>query len=190
MKKLARLDWIRRTFGSQYVQPFRACFTWDEIVDAIGIYEHLYGKWSIRTDYRSGTQQGYQLPFIFAGNRKEAKRVWKQNGQKLVYMVIKTLLYTRLQAVAQRVGSQHIFIEWNEAEKDVPQRHMYRHPENLRQLVFGPGSRAFVWGCMRRVINPRRASWHRFDEVYRLMLATDVDEITFSVTPEGSVVIW
>jgi len=191
MKKLERLAWIQRTFGINYVQGYWTCRTWKEIEETTSYFENDFGfKWGLRTDTVNGTDQGYQLPFLFNGTLEGARVIWNEHREKLIYIVTERLPIVRLHGVALRVAPEYVFIEWNEREKDIAQRHMYRHPENLRSAVFGPGSQLPLWGAVRRVINPRHTSQQRFLEVYRLMLTTDVEELTFSVKPNGQVIIW
>jgi hypothetical protein len=192
VKKVARLEWIHDRFGEEYIQPYQMCRTFRELHIACTSFQHGNGwEWGLRTDLRNGTEQGFNLPFLYKGNITAAMKIWERYGERLVYIVTKHLPAVRLNAVAIPVGPEHVFIEWNERERKIAQRNMYDNPKNVRRSIFGSGSEVYWNGSMRRVFNPRHASWWRFDEVYRLALSTaSVDEITFSVTPDGKVVIW
>lgn len=154
MKKIQRLEWIAQTFGRKYVLPFEACYTLEEITRAAERFDAGPIGWGMRTDTRNGSTQGYQLPFLYKGNMMDAKAVYEKHRDALVYIVCQRIPRVILHGVAMLLDPEHVHIEFNDREKEIAQRHMYDHPENLRSLFFGPSS-YYPWnGHVHRCYNP------------------------------------
>lgn len=191
MKKLERLLWIERTFGPEFVLPYRACRTWEEIEFAFSRFESAGRTWGIRTDFVNGRCQGHGLPFLHHGSAAGAKEIWSLHGEKLVYIVSENVLRRRLSGVGIKVGSEHVLFEWNDKEPTISQREMYDKPENVQRIVVGPGGYELVFGEIPiRCVPPEYTSWRRFDEIYDVMIHMDVDEATFTVREDGKLVVW
>lgn len=191
MKKVARLKWIEKTFGKDYVLPYLVCNDRKELFQAIMGFEKVKKTWGMRTDFRNGFSQGFNLPFVHHGTTKEAAKVWSEYGKKLVYIVSENVLVRRLSAVALKLDSEHILFEWNDKEPTISQRAMYQRPENLRQIVLGPNNLVFPWnGLPVRSVRPEYAADLKFDRIYDIMVHFDVDETTFTVRDDGKLVVW
>lgn len=190
MRKLDRLAWVERTFGSECVMPYRACRTWGDIRLAISWHEEVPRTWGMRTDRPGGAQQGFNLPFLFHGTHDGAHEIWEAHTTSLVYIVSKNIPSVQLNAVAMRIAPEHILIEWNSKEKTISQRQMYDRLENVRRAVFGPGS-GIPWNRrVWRVMGPLEGSQYRFDKVYQTMMTHNLDEVTFSVAADFQLVVW
>jgi hypothetical protein len=191
VKKVARLKWIQETFGKDFVLPYRVCKDQYEIHLAICIFEMGKKTWGMRTDTSTGQTQGFNLPFLFKGTPEGAAKIWDEHQHKLEYIVSENVLKVRLQAVAVKLDPEHVFFEWNDKEPEISQRQMYRHPENLRQIVLGPSNYVFPWdGQPMRSVRPEYAASQRFDKIYDVMVHSDVDEATFTVRDDGKLVVW
>lgn len=191
MKKVARLKWIEETFGKDFVLPYRACFSREEIFLAIGGFEMVKKTWGMRTDTRNGQTQGFNLPFVHHGTPQAASDVWDKHGDKLVYIVSENVLCRRLSAVAVKLDPEHVLFEWNGKEATISQREMYKRPENLRQIVLGPSNFFFPWGSLPiRSVRPEYAADLQFDRIYDVMVHSDVDETTFTLRDDGKLVVW
>lgn len=191
MKKVARLKWIEETFGKDFVLPYRVCNDQYEIFLAISIFEMSKKTWGMRTDTKEGTTQGFSLPFVHHGTPGEAAKVWDKHKEKLVYIVSENVLRRRLSAVAIKLDAEHILFEWNGKEAEISQREMYKRPENLRQIVLGPNNLVFPWdGAPIRSVRPEYTADLKFDEIYDVMVHSDVDETTFTLRSDNKVVVW
>lgn len=191
MKKLERLAWVERTFGADFVNPYRACSTWPEISEAMSGFTAAGRGVGIRTDLPNGHTQGYQLPFLWKATPDSARELWEKHRDRLVYIVCENLLRVRLHAVALKVDSEHALFEWNDREPAISQRDMYRHPENVRRIALGPNRFIIPFGgFMVRSVDPADASFYRFDRIYDVLIHSDEDEATFSVREDGRVVVW
>lgn len=191
MKKVERLRWIEETFGKDFVLPYWVCMEWSQMDLAIKNFEIAKHTWGLRTDLRNGQDQGYQLPFIHHGNLEEARKVFEKHQEKLLYIVCENVLVRRLSAVAIKIDPEHVLFEWNDKETTISQRAMYKHPENLRQLVLGPNNTVFPWdGSPMRATRPEYAAFLKFDGIYDVMVHSEVDEATFTVRDDGKVIVW
>lgn len=192
MKKIARLRWIEETFGKDFVLPYWVCTEWAQIELAIKNFEAGKRTWGLRTDLRNGHDQGYQLPFIHHGEIEKAKEVFEKHSDALLYIVCENVLLRRLSAVAIKLDPEHVLFEWNDKEATISQREMYKKPENLRQIVLGPSGYFFPWGggMPLRCVPPEYAEGFKFDEIYEVMIYSDVDEATFTVRADGKVIVW
>lgn len=191
MKKVERLKWIEETFGKDFVLPYRVCYDHHDLFLAIAGFEIVKKTWGMRTDFRNGTTQGFNLPFVHHGTPQAAGDVFDKWGEKLVYIVSENVLRRRYSAVAVKLDPEHVLFEWNGREPEISQRQMYRKPENLRQIVLGPNNLVFPWdGLPIRSVRPEYASDLKFDQVYDVMIHSEVDETTFTLRDDGKLVVW
>jgi hypothetical protein len=193
MKKLARLAWIERTFGKEFILPYRACLTRSEVFEAIVGFELVKKTWGIRTDFPNGASQGFNLPFIHHGTPQKAQELWDQYGNKLIYIVVENVLRRRYSAVAVRIDAEHLYIEWNDKEPEISQRDMYKRLENLRRIAVGPNNLVFPWpgGDPVRSVRPEYVRDLKFDQIYDVMIHDpDIKETTFTLREDGKLVVW
>lgn len=192
MKKVARLRWIEEMFGTEYVNPYHVCKSLDEMRVAIEDFDLMKRTWGIRTDYPTGSTQGYQLPFVHHGSLEEATKLWTTHGDKFVYIVCGNILHRRLSGVAVKLDSEHVLFEWNDKEHEISQREMYKRPENLKQIALGPSGYVFPWGGQvpLRCVPPEYGVELRFDGIYDVMVHGQVNEATFTVRDDGKVIVW
>lgn len=191
MKKVARLKWIEETFGKDYVLPYRVCKDHYDIFLAISCFEMVKKTWGMRTDFRDGESQGFNLPFVHHGTPEAAAKVWDEYKDKLVYIVSENVLRRRYSAVAIKMDPEHIFFEWNDKEPEISQRAMYKNLGNLRRIVLGPNNLVFREdGIAYRSVRPEYTSDLRFDEIYDVMVHFDVKETTFTLRDDGKLVVW
>lgn len=195
MKKLERLAWIERTFGRDVVSPYEACYDYADIHAALRRSWDRGSRPSIRTDYTAGQEQGYNLPFLHLlkddySDIERARFLWNKHGTRLVYIVVDAVQPVICNGVAERLDDEHIFIEINDKEPDSTQRHMYRHPENLRQFVVGPSSRYFMEGILRPCYKPEWCGVYSLDRIYAAMYQGGAQELTFSIRADRSTIIW
>lgn len=194
MKKLERLAWIERTFGRDVVSPYEACYDWADI------YSSIQNSWlrgsrpSIRTDWVAGATQGFNLPFVHLIDDEAAlergREVWNKYGTALVYIVVDAVQPVICNGVAERLDDEHIFVEINDKEPDSTQRHMYKHPENLRQFTIGPSSGYIMEGILRPCYKPEWCGVYSLDRIYAAMYQGGAQELTFSIRANRGVVIW
>lgn len=191
MKKVERLRWVEETFGKEFVLPYWVCTEWPQIELAVQDMDNKRRTWGLRTDLRNGQDQGYQLPFVHHGNKEEVKKIFDEHQGKLLYIVCENVLIRKLSGVAIKIDQEHVLFEWNDKETTISQRAMYKHPENLRQMAFGPNNLVFPWdGGPIRSTRPEYGAFFKFDEIYDVMIHSDVDETTFTVRDDGKVIVW
>lgn len=193
MKKIERLKWIENNLGPEFVLKYFLCKNWEEINKAIDFFENQKNSWGMRTDMREGIIQSYLSPFLFHGNRKDAFKIWNKNREFLYYIIYENILVYLCNGVAVRVDEEHIIIEFNDKEPDSPQRDMYKHPQNLRIIGVGPLSMILHpkrHDLLVRCFNPEETMIYSFEIIYRLMIYSTVEEITFSIKPSGKIIIW
>jgi hypothetical protein len=191
VKKVARLKWIEEVFGRDYVLPYRVCRDLTEINLAIARLDEAKRTWGMRTDFKDGAAQGFNLPFVHHGTPEKAAEVWGQYGEKLVYIVSENVLRRRYSAVAVKMDPEHIFFEWNDKEPEISQRAMYKNLGNLRRIVVGPNNLVFREdGISYRSVRPEYTSDLKFDEIYDIMVHFDVKETTFTLREDGKLVVW
>lgn len=194
MKKLERLLYIERVHGPEFVNPYAVCYTKDDMSRA---YHDLWlsramRKTNIRTDWiKPGRDQGYELPFAAQIDLSQAYAFMDQHGRDLVYLVNMALVKAAINGVAIRLDANHALFEINAKEPGIPQRHMYRSPENLQQFVLGP-SGYWIWnGSPMRCYQPSDMWGWSFDVVYRQMFLHGEEELTFSVRDfDRSIILW
>jgi hypothetical protein len=192
MKKLARLKWIEETFGREFVLPYRICFDAEQITLAIAGFETAKKTWGMRTDTREGNTQGFNLPFVHHGTPEKAMEVWEKYKEKLVYIVSENVLRRRYSAVAMKLDPEHVYFEYNAKEPEISQRDMYKRLENLSYLVVGPNNLVFPWpgGEPVRSVRPEYTQDLKFDQIYDVMIHSEVDEITFTLREDNKLVVW
>lgn len=192
MKKVDRLKWIEETFGKDYVLPYHVCLSSYDIITAIDGFETGKKTWGMRTDHRAGNAQGFNLPFVHHGTWEGAAKVWEDYGEKLVYIVSENVLLRRYSAVAIKIDPEHVYFEWNDKEPTISQRQMYKNLENLRRLAVGPNNLVYPWpgGDPVRSVRPEYAADLKFDEIYDVMVHSDVDEATFTLRADNKLVVW
>lgn len=194
MKKIERLEFVRNTFGRQYVLEYFECRDWKQMERAIEHFDMLGIPWSMRTDSAGeNIEQAKLSPFVFLCDRQRAFEVWQQHGRKLSYIIFKAMPRCFFNAVARRIDDETVLFEFNESEPEIPQRDMYRHPENLSHLLVGQMRRHDYPGLPWPVFLPgdSEVAKRKFDEIYRLIFSTDEKELTFSLSdPERQLVIW
>lgn len=189
MNKIQRLRWLGETFGREFVSPYQVCRTLEQLILAIDVFRLRFPFVGIRTE-RAGGGFGYELPFLFPATTEGAVKLWEAHGDRLLYIVSRGILPVRMQGVALRISPEHVLFEINDREPMIAQRHMYRHPENLRRIVLGPPG-AVPWSGMTWTSwSPECGFPGRLDDVYGSLMRSGVDEITFTVTPEGELVFW
>jgi hypothetical protein len=190
MKKIERLRWIQSIFGPEFVLKYFFCKNWEEISQAIDYFENRGQTWGMRTDTNHGTTQGNLCPFLFKGSRQEAEKIWRENREQLYYLVSENLPRVFCHGVAELIDEEHIFIEFNDKEKNISQRDMYKHPENLRRIAVGPASYVFYKSLLIRSFHPEEVIDYAFDKIYFPMVQWKIKEITFSIKPNKQVIIW
>lgn len=197
MKKIDRLRWVEKTFGSGFVLPYFLCRNWEEILDAINAFESSGKTWGLRTDVcgdeTPGQTQGTLCPFLFRGSVDEAKKIWEENREKLYYLVCLNILKVTCHGVAELLDAEHIFIEFNDKEPFISLREMYNNPKNLRRIGVGPSNFVTRWETAVRCFHPEEVSTYRFDDLYRLMVSTELAEATveFTITDVPKrIIIW
>lgn len=189
MKKLDRLRRIEETFGVDYVLPYQACLSMDAIENTAVAFDRAGKTWGMRTDFRNGAEQGFNLPFLQKGTISEARRIYSEHGHSLVYIVSENILKYRLNAVAMKIDKDHVFFEWN-LDPDIPQRKMYDNLSDIRRIAVGPSGAVLAFGEFFRCVSPEVTSWYRFDKVYDVLVHSEETEATFSVRDDGKLVIW
>jgi hypothetical protein len=163
----------------------------DQIESAVVDFEVQRRTWGVRTDCPNGTAQGYSLPFIWKGTLVEALKLWNEHKDRLLYIVVENVLRVQLHAVAVKLDAEHVLFEWNDKEPEIWQRQMYRKPENLRKIVVGPGGYELLWGyAFVRCVPSEYTSQWRFDDIYDVIIHSDVDEVTFTVREDGKLIVW
>ena len=191
MKKIERLQWIEKVFGSGFAIEYIFCKNWGEIIRAIDYFEGRGKGWGLRTDTNTETiQQSYLCPFLFSGTRDAAAKIYQENQERLYYIVCENLPEVLCHGVAELVDAEHIFIEFNDKERNIAQRDMYDRPKNLRRLGVGPSSYVFHMGIWVRSFPPEETSHYGFDKIYYPMIWNRIEEITFSVKTNKQVIIW
>lgn len=199
MKKLERLAWIERTFGADMVSPYKACYTWGQIILALsGFWSRGDPRPGVRTDFIGGDTQGFNLPFVYpvsdTAGVEAVRRIWLGYSHALVYIVSGSVQPVLTQGVAERLDDEHVFFEVNDKEPEVTQRHMYDHPQNLRQFVLGPSS-AYIrrdrggerlFPCY----NPEWGAVQSLDRIYAAMYQGGAHELTFSIKMNKRVILW
>lgn len=191
MKKVARLKWIEETFGKDFVLPYQVCKDHNVISMAILAFEMKKKTWGMRTDFKDGNTQGFNLPFIHHGTLDEAMKVWDKYQDKLVYIVSENVLLRRYSAVAIKLDPEHVLFEWNDKEPTISQRQMYKNLDNLRRIVLGPNNLLFREdGIAMRSFRPEYTSELKFDVIYDVMMHYDVDDATFTLRDDGKLVVW
>jgi hypothetical protein len=192
VKKVARLKWIEETFGKDFVLPYKVCRDHYEIFLAISGFEMAKRTWGMRTDFRDGATQGFNLPFVHHGTPEKAAEVWDKHKESLVYIVSENVLRRRYSAVAIKVDQEHVYFEYNAKEPEISQRDMYKRRENLSYLVLGPNNLIWPWPGADpiRSVRPEYARDLKFDEIYDIMIHSDVDEATFTLRSDGKLVVW
>jgi hypothetical protein len=100
-----------------------------------------------------------------------------------------------LNGVAIKIDSESVFIEYNEAEQDIPQRFMYEHPDFLSHMIISTNRRSVwqpeIWPGPAMLPYDESATRRRFDEVYELLLSSGETEMTFALRqPDKQVIIW
>jgi hypothetical protein len=197
MKKIDRLRWIEKTFGQEFVLPYFFCHNWEEILEAINTFESSGKTWGLRTDIcgseTPGQTQGILYPFLFQGSVDGAKKLWKENGEKLHYLVSLNILEVTCHGVAELLDPEHIFIEFNDKEPFISLRDMYNNMENVRRIGVGPSAFITRWETVVRCFHPEEVSIYRFDDLYRLMVSTKLVEktIEFTITDVPKrIIIW
>lgn len=191
MKKIARLKWIEETFGKDFVLPYRVCFDTTDLSRAMDAFADAKKTWGMRTDFRNGDTQGFNLPFVHHGTAEKVVEIWEKYGNKLVYIVSENVLRRRYSAVAVKLDPEHIFFEWNDKEPEISQRQMYKNLENLRRIVVGPNNLVFREDGIRyRSVRPEYTADLKFDEIYDVMVHFDVKETTFTLREDGKLVVW
>ncbi|MBP9856075.1 MAG: hypothetical protein KBC48_02095 [Candidatus Pacebacteria bacterium] len=195
MRKVERLQQVVERFGSEFVLPYRVCHSWGKIEEAVREFESQGQTWGVRTDFATGFQQGFDLPFELHGTLEKVRAMWDKNGSELEYIVSWNILANHCQAVAIVVDEEHMFFEYNPFEPEIAQRDMYKNPDNLRHLIVGPFRRSYL---------PHRQYSFRvfqledplvrslcFDIIYQLGLKPSDEEVTFTVrSPDKKVIIW
>jgi hypothetical protein len=146
----------------------------------------------MRTDWITGHDQGYQLPFGWNLDLQRALEFMEQHGNKLVYIVAcGGQVKAECNGVALRLDSEHAFFEINLKEPGIAQRHMYKHPDNLTRFVLGPPGYCYWLGQHWRSYRPEDMSRWSFDTVYRQLFLHSEHELTFSVRDKDrSIVLW
>lgn len=191
MRKLERLAQIERTWGSEFVLPYFVCRNIEEIAAAARRILALGNEgWGMRTDWRDGAEQGFDLPFLFAPTLDEAGRVVAAYGSRLVYIVSANILQVLLHGVGILADPEHVFFEINDRETRIAQRHMYRNPENLRQFVVGHAGYSMWNETIWRSFESEDVHFLGLDVVWRKMVELQAPEVTFTVLPGHKVVVW
>jgi hypothetical protein len=191
MHKLERLEHITRTFGPEFVVPYRACRTWPEIEAAIKWFEtNGEPKWGMRTDTLGGQIQGFGCPFVYPGTLDGALAVWNEHHDRLVYIVCGAVQPVICHGVGILIDDEHVFFEINDKEPHITQRNMYDRPGNLKSLVLGHAGHVNWNGGFLRSFDPEDAQNIRLDSIWRTMVLNKVSEATFSIRQTGKIVIW
>lgn len=195
MRKVKRLQQVTERFGPEFVLPYRACHSWEEIEEVVCEFESQGQTWGVRTDFAIGFQQGFDLPFELHGTLEKVRTIWKKNGSQLEYIVSWNILANYCQAVAIAVDEEHVFFEYNPFEPGIAQRHMYKNPENLRHLLVGPFRRTSLPepNYPFPVFKPEDQIVRDlgFHVICMLGLSPKDEEITFTVrSPDKKVIIW
>jgi len=192
VKKLARLKWIEETFGRDYVLPYRVCYDLSALFLAVAGFEMAQRTWGVRTDFRDGAEQGFNLPFIHHGTGEKVAKLWDEYGPKLEYIVCENVLKRRYSAVAIKVDPEHVYFEYNAKEPEISQREMYKRKENLSYLVLGPNNLIWPWPGAEpiRSVRPEYTRDLKFDVIYDVMVHSEVKETTFTLRHDGKLVVW
>ena len=195
MRKVERLQQVAKRFGPEFVLPYRVCHSWEEIEEVVREFESRGQTWGVRTDFATGFEQGFDLPFELHGTMEKVRAMWKKNGSELGYIVSWNILTNHCQAVAIVVDKEHVFFEYNPFEPEISQRYMYENPGNLRHLIVGPFRRSYLPHPQYsfRVFQPEDPMIRDlcFDVIYQLGLKPGDEEVTFTVrSPDKKVIIW
>ncbi len=115
MKKVDRLRWIARTFGPEFVLPYRVCRSWPGIFRAITDLRQQVGWVGMRTDFPAGAEQGINLPFVYNVDEEKAWQVWAAHGDRLVYIVCGGIPPegNACNVLAERIGPTQFLVEWD-----------------------------------------------------------------------------
>lgn len=196
MRKIERLKFIEKEFGKEFILPYRICIDEDDITKAVKEFESKGFTWGVRTDFVSGNEQGYKLPFVLEGTLDKTLKIFEEHGRKLVYILSHNVLSYVCNGVAIPHDREYVFFEVN-AIDNVSQRDMYNNLDNLRRFFVGPTRKVIhdrtFYPCFKPEDN--YLSDLRLLEIYNLMvgrkIARDIDEVTFSVrSPDKKVIIW
>ncbi len=198
MKKLERLQYIERVFGSQHLQEYCACSDFDEICAAANIFESRGQRWNLRTDTPSigfRSVQADLAPFIFLCDKDKARAVFDQYGKSLIYIVFRAMERCYLNGVAIRIDDETVFFEYNEIDQLLPQRRMYDNLGNLSRLIVGQFRRRELipksWPGPVYLKTDEAVTSRKFDDVYDLLLSSEETELTFALRyPDKQVIIW
>jgi hypothetical protein len=200
MKKIERLEWVAEHCGPQFVLPYQVCYSWEQIKAAIEYHEARGIPWSMRSDYRYGKTQGFQLPHTYEGDRAEVRGYWNKYRDQLLYFFYEAVLSVYCNGAALLLDPENILIEYNDKDTTVSQRQMYKNGGNISVVALGSNNLIYRTGPRDKTEDrPLRcykpdsnfAIDNRFDVIYNLMTQRRIDEMVFSVRKPGKkVIVW
>lgn len=202
MKKVDRLRWIEQTFGPEFVLPYRACRAWPEVQTTIDEFWLASRRPSLRTDWRAGSERGFNLPFVHPVNLLQAYNLWQEWGERLVYIIYEGVTPERTicNVLAERIGPTTFLVEWDAGgcaqraweHACMPLWHAWVEAlDDSDMCVRGRDLPARGW---TKFVRPRHLPAHTAFEriVDRLVvLPADADPQTvYTVRDDGRIVIW
>jgi len=198
MKKVERLQYIEREWGPEWVLPYRACSTWEEIRQAIQTLRAAVGWIGMRTDWPGGPSQGTNLPFVYHVNEEKAREIWDEHGDRLSYIVCGGVspVDNLANVMAERRSRSLLLVEWDDggcAQRDwehvcMPLHHAYVDRWNSWQAPHPIPS----WPPLTVRVRPVWAMppQLRLSELYDRLVAAKEDETVWTVCRDGRIVIW
>jgi len=201
MRKIDRLRWIERAYGPEFVLPYRACYTPDDLRAAFNSFP-LGTPLSVRTDWADAPDQGYGLPFLY--NNADVSKVlavWDRWGPKLVYIVCASITPEEnfANVAAEQIGPTRFLVEWDDG--DCAQR-AWEHAcmplyhafvETADDTDFGSYDEVPGRGVVRFVRPRSLPARTAFERMFlRILTAPDaVDPLTvYTVARDGRIVVW
>ncbi len=203
MKKLDRLHWITRTFGPEFVLPYEVAYEPYAAILALQKFRASGHEPSIRTDYKDGATQGFNLPFVYpSATDEDFVRLWSEWGDRLVYIITEGVSpeRSRCNVSVLRLTPTFFLVEWDQGNcaqrawehTCVPLEHAFVEAsddvDHDAHFAIDPGR------GLLRTLRPRQLpSRTRFeflvDRIVALPMSADPLTV-YTVRDDGKVVIW
>ena len=203
MTKLERLKLVERTFGPEFVNPYRPCYNFRDLSACFAWLKSVGedGRAGCRTDYRDGVDQGYGLPFWGPGAPNGYatydKLMTAHRERPDLLFLCGYSFESRINGVTWMTPEMRrnklVFFETNALDYNVAQRFMYKNLDNLRRYYVG--EQGGMWphpvGGFLRVVKLEDVWFLGLADIWRSALRSGWEELTFSISGrDGRAVIW
>lgn len=195
LSKVGHLQWMEKNFRRDLlwrIMPYKICRTLEEMMVAIREFEEKGQTFGVRTDDPIGIVQPYKTPFIQQCDMLQAMELWRDYGDRFLYIVCGNILERFMSGTAVPIDDELVLFEYR-IDSNTHQRDMHKD-DSFTSFYVGEspyyGNHPLLGKPVLTRENPLVTDL-KLDIIYDLVVGADIKAFAFTIrSPVRDIVFW